>query len=192
MFLVFGMPHGGYATVAFLLSEAHIPNVYPYAMRDEAGIDVQRMQLCTKVFVVVNRNADDAALEGELSRQSPGTKDEAEIDALHRQWRAALTHWRYQPEKYTGVFQTMYGLPVPTKPLGGIFFHRTPEKHLVISLDWDRLADAWRILEFILETPLCAIRLHEAMTAKHWWDGLKLQIQAQAQQSKNNVENERL
>lgn len=59
-------------------------------------------------------------------------------------------HRDYDPATYAAAVGRKFGITVPAKPIGGIFFTRTADKKLVMVLVWDQLAHNLPIIEFIL------------------------------------------
>lgn len=171
------MPQSGYVMVASLLRRDKLECV-EHAMACEDGQDVIDLSKDMRVFIVTNKdpelcmwtdvlqsfNADDML--------NPASDVEAQSDMLMREVQNRRSQWRFMPESYVQPFQRLFGVRVPTKPLGGIFLMRSATGQLVVSLDWERLPDAWPILEFVLDIKLDKRRLMQALTASYWYDGL--------------------
>jgi hypothetical protein len=121
-------------------------------------------ELCMWTDVLQAFNADDML--------QPTMDLEAQSDKLMSAVQARRSQWIFRPDTYVHPFQRLFGLRVPTKPLGGIFLSRSDTGQIVVSLDWERLPDAWPILEFVLNAKLDRRRLMQALTASYWYDGL--------------------
>lgn len=149
-----------------------------HVMTLEDGQDVINLSKDIQAFIVTNRDPDVCLWADVLQACNaddvlyPSVDLEAQSEALMRAVQARRLEWHFCPESYVRPFQRMFGLRVPTKPLGGIFLSRTDTGQVIVSLDWDRLPDAWPILEFVLNTKLDKRRLMQALTASYWYDGL--------------------
>lgn len=133
-----------------LFAEAH-------TMQQKHGEDVEDALIShpgysryASVLVLTNREAD-------VCRKIEAAMMYRDADEIALRAAMLALDWHFQPVWYKAVAERLAEVEVPTRPLGGIFFHRTPEKALVVSLDWCRISDAVRILEFVLE---CHIDRH--------------------------------
>lgn len=150
-----------------------------HAMEYEDGQDIIDLARDFRTFIVTNRDPDMCIWSDVLQEcnaedvLTPGADVETQSEKLMSAVQARRVQWNFSSESYMQPFQRMFGLRVPTKPLGGIFLTRAVDTgQLIVSLDWDRLSDAWPILEFVLQTKLDRRRLLQALTASYWYDGL--------------------
>lgn len=171
--ITFGMPHSGHRALAAIMPRHMGARAHDMEHRygedlDEALMDVADTTLgahaaCKNSAVLVLTNRDSDACRRAEAHMQLSDSDEVTL-------RAAMLalDWHFQPVWYKGAAERIAGVTVPTRPLGGIFFHRTPSKLLVVSLDWTRLGDAARILEFVLE---CSIDRRALRMATQASDG---------------------
>lgn len=149
-----------------------------HAMACEDGQDVVNLSKDARVFIVTNKDPDLCMWTDVLQSYNaddmlqPTLDIEGQSEMLLRAVQARRSQWVFSPDSYVRPFQRLFGMRVPTKPLGGIFLSRSHTGQLVVSLDWERLPDAWPILEFVLKTKLDRRRLMQALTASYWYDGL--------------------
>ena len=144
------MPHSGFYAVSLLLPS--YLSIKPHVMTDRYGEDVvqalgaamPRLVGRTRLLVWTNRNTD-------LCRKDEARKVLQDAEEVFMRASMLTLDWRFQTVWYKAVADRVAGLHVPSSPIGGIFFHRTVDKVLVISLQWEMLKKIAPILEFILE-----------------------------------------
>lgn len=175
MCLTLGMPGSGHEDVARLLTRAmHNKQVIAYDVDRATAEDVILLAPAVGAFIVVNRDVRVAkyvaALEslGEAWLRLPSVEERT--TALAERLRELEGSWKFDPAVYVAPFRELFALEVPTHPIGGIFFHRAHDKTLVVSLQWERLADALPILEFILDTRLDRATVLNFFSQGKWHD----------------------
>lgn len=175
MCLTLGMPGSGHEDVARLLTRAmDHKQVIAYNVDRATAEDVILLAPAVGTFIVVNRDVCAAKYVAALESLGEGWLHiptvEERTTALFDRLSEQEGSWKFDPVVYVAAFRELYTLEVPTHPIGGIFFHRAHDKTLVVSLQWERLADVLPILEFVIGERLDRATVLNFLSQGKWHD----------------------
>jgi len=136
----FGIPHSGYQEFSEYMNQEMLSSTY---LDDVQLLDLHIPGGDVFIFMVHDRKL--CAWVHTLENYS--TKDRAQQVRLYQK---TLKSSAYNPSTYKRVLERIFDITVPTNPIGGIFFTRTPNKKIILVLNWAELGHNLPIVEFVL------------------------------------------
>lgn len=140
----FGLPYSGYQEFSNFMEGENLSSTYVD--------DIDLLDLLATggdVFIFMVHDQELCAWQRTLEKYP--NKDRAQQVRL---FHNTLNSSKFNPNTYKKVVKRLFNINVPTSPMGGIFFTRTPNKKIIMVLNWDDLSHNLPILEFVFRLSL--------------------------------------